>query len=590
MEIIQFNCNNSQVAQDLLLQYMSENQIYICGISEPARVQGAETWAVSEDKKCAILLRPVCRHGYKWKYIRKGIGFVMVEINAVKLVSCYFSPNMAHRDFKHHFLELEIELYRCVHDKVILFGDFNARSVAWRDKVNSLRRDYICDTLNPLNYYLCNSLGIATCNRVQGDSIIDLTFVNSKLRNKIKNWIVCDTETWPDHVMIKFMLEIKHKCIKGKINKNNFINTWGTKNINSDIFQAILEATLWCHSPYDVDNITCDEAADLFVKKVSYVCDQCLSKYRTIDKSSVYWWYDEIANLRSDANTRRRAWIRSRAKGNNREIANYRREYVIARKLLRNTIRKAKNNCWKELLRDIDTDPWDKPYRIVMNKLKPRGVNPLHLLNQRDVDLIVRGLFPDEDRGNVVNIYDDIIIDDNIDIEPITDEEISEFIAKMCTRKTAPGPNGLSDVILLEIYAGASDWISKLLNKCIETGDFPKKWKIARLVLLRKKNSDGPDPSLYRPLCLIDDIGKLLERILAARINRVINRRERFQFNGLHKRQFGVNRTTCDAITKLENVVKYQTRTNGLCLAVNLDIKNAFNSLSWPSIMNALAT
>lgn len=57
-----------------------------------------------------------------------------------------------------------------------------------------------------------------------------------------------------------------------------------------------------------------------------------------------------------------------------------------------------------------------------------------------------------------------------------------------------------------------------------------------------------------------------------------------------HKNQYGfrINRTTRGAVKRFEEVVLFQKSTNDLCLAINLDIRNAFNSLRWSSILTAL--
>lgn len=60
----------------------------------------------------------------------------------------------------------------------------------------------------------------------------------------------------------------------------------------------------------------------------------------------------------------------------------------------------------------------------------------------------------------------------------------------------------------------------KCFNQCLIMGRFPRRWKAARLILLKKKcdGAYGRDPSTYRPICILDKAGKLLERVMARRI------------------------------------------------------------------------
>ncbi|XP_011686455.1 PREDICTED: uncharacterized protein LOC105449153 [Wasmannia auropunctata] len=46
-------------------------------------------------------------------------------------------------------------------------------------------------------------------------------------------------------------------------------------------------------------------------------------------------------------------------------------ELALARKTLRQAIKEAKNRAWLELLGDIDRDPWGRPYKVVLGKLRP---------------------------------------------------------------------------------------------------------------------------------------------------------------------------------------------------------------------------
>jgi len=44
--------------------------------------------------------------------------------------------------------------------------------------------------------------------------------------------------------------------------------------------------------------------------------------------------------------------------------------YRDAKRNFRSAIRKAKAQCWQELISNIDEDPWGLPYRLVLNRLR----------------------------------------------------------------------------------------------------------------------------------------------------------------------------------------------------------------------------
>ena len=63
---------------------------------------------------------------------------------------------------------------------------------------------------------------------------------------------------------------------------------------------------------------------------------------------------------------RKRKWTR-----NNDEEEQLRLRYRAAVVALQQAIREAKARVWDELLKTIDREPWGRPYRLVLGKLRP---------------------------------------------------------------------------------------------------------------------------------------------------------------------------------------------------------------------------
>lgn len=165
----------------------------------------------------------------------------------------------------------------------------------------------------------------------------------------------------------------------------------------------------------------------------------------------------------------------------------------------------------------------------------------------------------------------------------ITFAELASIGARLPTNK-APVPDGVPDIILKRIIAKNPELILDTLNRCLLQGHFPKPWTEATLVLLPK----GKKP-LDMPICLINTIGKLLERVIKKRLEAHLE-----ETSGISDRQFGFvkGRSTVDAIEKAMEVV-YKAGTGPLykrelCAMVCLDVANAFNSGPWANIEDAL--
>ncbi|KAA5662626.1 hypothetical protein F3G62_31675, partial [Pseudomonas aeruginosa] len=103
------------------------------------------------------------------------------------------------------------------------------------------------------------------------------------------------------------------------------------------------------------------------------------------------------------------------------------------------------------------------------------------------------------------------------------------------------------------------------------------KWKTGRLVLLRKDGRPADSPAGYRPIVLLDEAGKMLERIVAARIVRHLTETG----PDLSAEQYGFRegRSTIDAILRVRALSDEAVSRGGVAMALSLDVRNAFNTL-----------
>lgn len=172
---------------------------------------------------------------------------------------------------------------------------------------------------------------------------------------------------------------------------------------------------------------------------------------------------------------------------------------------------------------------------------------------------------------------------DMADVEAVSLDEIRMAATDIKKQNSAPGPDGISVRVLMSLLAAAPNRLRDCLNACLLQGRFPRHWKTARLVLIPKMSK--PHPSSYRPLCLLSEIGKLYERVLARRILSQIE-----AMDGFSPRQFGYYKvkSTCDAVAALEEMVSRSFTSRRICVAVSLDVRNAFNFLPWSVIRDAL--
>jgi len=99
----------------------------------------------------------------------------------------------------------------------------------------------------------------------------------------------------------------------------------------------------------------------------------------------------------------------------------------------------------------------------------------------------------------------------------------------------APGPDEVPNEVIRHTIRLAPTPVLRVFDKCLKSGVFPASWKKALLVLLRK-DLDKPvtEPTSFRHLCMLDGLGKVLERIILKRLNAAVE-----AHGGLSDNQFG---------------------------------------------------
>jgi hypothetical protein len=116
-------------------------------------------------------------------------------------------------------------------------------------------------------------------------------------------------------------------------------------------------------------------------------------------------------------------------------------------------------------------------------------------------------------------------------------EEVQEYIRGLKPGK-APGPDGIPNRTLKHLPLRAISLVT-LFNAILTIQYFPGEWKHARVLSILKPGKDPALPTSYRPISLLDTIGKLLEKILLARILKEVSERgllrdEQFGFRPKH--------------------------------------------------------
>lgn len=170
-------------------------------------------------------------------------------------------------------------------------------------------------------------------------------------------------------------------------------------------------------------------------------------------------------------------------------------------------------------------------------------------------------------------------------VVPFTETEMNAAVDRSRKKNKAPGPDCINSKTLTAVHKADRRTLVDLFNTCLRQGTFQLEWKLSRVMLLRKGMKPEGVPSSYRPVCLLNDVGKILESLLTLRLQDHITSR-----GDLSSSQYGFrkNLSTDDAMICLHNTIVREVNNGKFCLAISLDIKNAFNTIKWPDILTAL--
>ena len=157
--------------------------------------------------------------------------------------------------------------------------------------------------------------------------------------------------------------------------------------------------------------------------------------------------------------------------------------------------------------------------------------------------------------------------------KPIDLQEFKNHL-KSTNKRSAPGEDGITNKMIENCPINIKSSIINLFNYSITNSIIPKAWKTAKIIMIHKPGKKESNIASYRPISLLSNIGKLLEKIINSRL---VNYLEENNLISIHQSGFRKNRSTKDHIIRLTQDVRANFNQNNYTGAVFFDVSKAFD-------------
>jgi len=417
----------------------------------------------------------------------------------------YFIMNV-YSDSSHTALKYLKDIEVNINNVLVMTGDFNIRDSLWYHSFlhhSVINNDLliIADSYNlalsmPTNPYSTRYLDTVG----EANSTIDLMFLRYGSSEINQHSVHPDWRLTSDHVLLSIVITIVDEIIS--TSKLSIQQKSEQKN-------AFLEEVTSSFKNFDTSNVTNKEDLKFMVNKLNSLVDQAWNrnaKHSRITKHSKKWWSEEC----------------------NKALTNYRTlrsldNWKVFKKVIKNT-KKAFFNLKIREVADKSHNPWELMKWI--NKRKLLATEAIKHEGQPCLTL--------ENLWNVLHSTFNTALHQQVDTEvinelspkpitawpPFSKEEFRQALDK-CNNSSAPGPDKLTWRHLKIILNQDSCLfhIVNIVDACINLGHWPNHFKCSSTVIIPKPNKLAYNsPKSFRPIVLLNTIGKLIEKAIAERL------------------------------------------------------------------------
>ena len=468
---------------------------------------------------------------------------------------------------------------------IIFTGDFNARHISWGDSRSNQYGQKLVDMLDTSKFSIITS-STPTFLATNGSSVIDLTIMTNDMVEKVES---CKTD-----INIELF---SGAPFRGHVPLITTFNTEGSVTSRDTITKINLDKVCWKKWTEDLEKLITNkenylsnlsdpnELGEFIDKAIQTVTNQH-GEMKTVSVHSKPYWTPELETLCQEMRKTRTNYCFRNTDDNERKMKDAKEVFDEARKrqCREFILEKTKN------LNSAQRRKFWKEFNQIFKKKSDQTIEPLInsdgklVTDNASMEEVMFGTFFEGHHLKDANfddafyvetnrIYAEImqadIVEENEAEGPLKDlnSDITAAEIKAAIRQyNADGKSSDKEEFNPKMFTHLGDnilkYINKLANLCLNQGKWI--WNKSEVIFLRKGGKETYDkPGSYRPISISSYIGKLIEKILAQRIQKYLN-------------ILGINDEDQEGFKAAHNTIRYLNR---LVLGINSDKQKKLTSI-----------
>ncbi|KAK3558095.1 hypothetical protein QTP86_009456 [Hemibagrus guttatus] len=295
-----------------------------------------------------------------------------------------------------------------------------------------------------------------------------------------------------------------------------------------------------------------------------------VSSGRRKEDKETWWWNDKVQDSIQRKRLAKKKWDMDRTEEN-------RQEYKELQRRVKREVSKAKQKAYEELYTRLDTREGEKDlYRLARQRDRDgKDVQQVRVIKDRDGRVLTS---EESVQRRWKEYFEELMNEENErekrvegvnsveqKVDKIRKDEVRKALKRMKSGK-AVDPDDIPVEVWKCLGEAAVEFLANLFNRVLESERMPEEWRRSVLVPIFKNKGDVQSCSNYRGIKLMSHTMKVWERVVEARLRKVVE---------ICEQQYGFmpRKSTTDAIFALRILMeKYRDGQRELhCVFVDLE-------------------